>query len=608
MRQRPASGAFFAGLLLLVLVGCTGQSVVGGPRPLDAGAPGTLDATVTCPTPLLACGGRCSDPRIDAMNCGRCGQACRAGEVCQSSACVPNCTASETLCPGGGGDAGTALRCVALQTDRAHCGACGNECGRDEVCAGGRCTFMCTGATTECPGSASGADGGAGRYCADLQSDRASCGACGNACLDGYGCQNGVCRIRCGELTVACPAPMTDAGPMGGGEVCVNTTNDVRHCGACNNVCPLGQFCVRGACATMCGSGLTECSGFCRDLQTDVAGCGACDNPCGSGERCVAGRCQVSCGGGLSTCAGVCRDLLSDPNNCGTCDTRCPSGQVCSMGRCQVSCGGDGLSTTMVACPDSATCVGGMCNSWVCMPGAATCAGASTRSVCSADGLTATDSPCLTPANGRSPTCTGAGVCGFTCIAGFGDCNGVAADGCEAPLVTASDCGSCGVTCSGTCTSGTCVAPGVAGTYGQDVQFSSTNLFLHDYLLGQQVVVSARGTFTTFGLFSQSDAGRAVMALYADAGGRPGTLVARTDAFTVTGGRQEVAPLSTPVLAAGTYWIMAGYERSHTGYVAPPREVATAYIILPFGSTVPTTFPTPTLYQENAVNYYIRTM
>jgi len=194
------------------------------------------------------------------------------------------------------------------------------------------------------------------------------------------------------------------------------------------------------------------------------------------------------------------------------------------------------------------------------------------------------------------------------CAAGFGDCNGVAADGCEASLATVSNCGRCGVTCSGTCASGTCLASGGGGTYGQDTQLSGTNLFLANYLLGQRVVVSARGTLATFGLFNPSTAERAVMALYADAGGRPGTLVARTEAFTVTGGRQEVAPLSTPTLAEGTYWIMAVYERNHTGYVAPPSAVSTAYVAWPFGSTIPTTFPTPTLYQGNTLNYYIRTM
>ena len=88
--------------------------------------------------------------------------------------CVPDCATGEALCPGAaGGDGGTALRCVSLQTSRENCGACGTTCGRDQVCAGGTCTFMCTGAATECMGAPGDMDGGAsGRYCAELQSDR----------------------------------------------------------------------------------------------------------------------------------------------------------------------------------------------------------------------------------------------------------------------------------------------------------------------------------------------------------------------------------------------------------------------------------------------------
>ncbi len=55
---------------------------------------------------------------------------------------------------------------------------------------------MCTGGATECAGG-DGMDGGAGRYCADLATDRTNCGACGNACVEGYSCMDGRCRVRC---------------------------------------------------------------------------------------------------------------------------------------------------------------------------------------------------------------------------------------------------------------------------------------------------------------------------------------------------------------------------------------------------------------------------
>ncbi len=213
---------------------------------------------------------------------------------------------------------------------------------------------MCTGAATECAGGA-GMDAGAGRYCAELTNDRMNCGACGNACIDGYSCLDGRCRIRCDdELLARCPNPMMMMTPQGGGELCSNTSNDLNNCGTCGNVCPRGQFCVRGSCATMCGSGLTECMGICRDLAIDREGCGMCGVACGSGEVCTGGRCVVSCGSGLAVCGGICRDLQTDLANCGMCGTRCAPGQVCTMGRCAVSCT-DGLNECAGTCRDLQT-------------------------------------------------------------------------------------------------------------------------------------------------------------------------------------------------------------------------------------------------------------
>jgi len=195
-------------LLVPIVMGCSGRAVVGGNLQADVGAAevdavDVLTDVAPCPAPLASCGGRCTDTRDDRNHCGACGRVCAASEVCQNGACVPNCAPGETLCSSAsGGDAGGGeLLCVSLMTDRAHCGACGRTCGRDQVCSGGTCTFMCTGGTIECRG-ATGAGRDAGtdeteRYCADVMSDRNNCGACGNQCIDGYTCVDGRCRIRC---------------------------------------------------------------------------------------------------------------------------------------------------------------------------------------------------------------------------------------------------------------------------------------------------------------------------------------------------------------------------------------------------------------------------
>src|SRR4051812_47429724 len=95
MQRAPSTGLILVQLLLLAVLGCTGQSVVGGGPPRDAGASSRMDAA-SCPSPLLACGtAGCSDPRTDAFNCGACGRACGTGELCQNSVCVPTCTGTE---------------------------------------------------------------------------------------------------------------------------------------------------------------------------------------------------------------------------------------------------------------------------------------------------------------------------------------------------------------------------------------------------------------------------------------------------------------------------------------------------------------------------------
>lgn len=81
-----------------------------------------------------------------------------------------------------------------------------------------------------------------------------------------------------------------------------------------------------------------------------------------------------------------------------------------------------------------------------------------------ATGATQPVSTCTVP-NGsgtRAWTGTAYGPCTVTaCDAGFADCDGVAANGCEANLRSdAGSCGACGVSCGagGTCTAGVCVA------------------------------------------------------------------------------------------------------------------------------------------------------
>lgn len=126
--------------------------------------------------------------------------------------------------------------CVDTSLDPRSCGGCDKACATGEVCAGGKCGCLPTGAPCGLGQSCCGASG-----CKSLMSDINNCGGCGNACGVGSGvtCKDG--RCLCGG--VACPA---------------------------------GQVCCDGTCAVACAmdmgttppdqgnaGGLCQCAGGC---------------------------------------------------------------------------------------------------------------------------------------------------------------------------------------------------------------------------------------------------------------------------------------------------------------------------------------------------------
>jgi hypothetical protein len=61
----------------------------------------------------------------------------------------------------------------------------------------------------------------------------------------------------------------------------------------------------------------------------------------------------------------------------------------------------------------------------------------------------ATDAGCeCAPRANATGTCAGAS-CVYRCVAGFADCDNIAANGCEAPLGTPQNCSACGMSCTG---------------------------------------------------------------------------------------------------------------------------------------------------------------
>jgi hypothetical protein len=123
---------------------CVSAPPPGRGRPAAGATEGISSVGITCEEGLVLCGEICVDTNSDAANCGGCGTRCRGNQICASGICadqdqVPadegvtdehSCAEGLTLC----GDA-----CADTSIDSANCGACGNRCRGNEVCAGGTC-------------------------------------------------------------------------------------------------------------------------------------------------------------------------------------------------------------------------------------------------------------------------------------------------------------------------------------------------------------------------------------------------------------------------------------------------------------------------------------
>ncbi|MDO9019214.1 MAG: kelch repeat-containing protein [Myxococcales bacterium] len=242
--------------------------------------------------------------------------------------------------------------------------------------------------------------------------------------------------------------------------VCVDCVTDVD--------CPAAQFCTPERMCTpqVCTPGTRECLDLRRIRTCNTNGSGWVESPCGSGASCVDNRCQAQvCSPGSASCASMTQRRVCNPDGLGYTPTECAAMESCSLGTCRAwgctpgattcqsstsvaVCNADGLGTRSMSCPAGSSCTDGRCSSWVCTPGAYSCASTAERRVCNADGLGYAPAACPLPANATATACT-SGMCSFTCAAGFGDCDGVASNGCETNLTTSAiHCGTCGQRCS----------------------------------------------------------------------------------------------------------------------------------------------------------------
>lgn len=275
---------------------------------------------------------------------------------------------------------------------------------------------------------------------------------------------------------------------------CVSLTDPLYGCGdpSCNP-CPSnhgtatcqGRTCIISA----CDKGYADCNAKPKDgCETDLskpASCGACNAACGAANPlCSPVGGSFECTNGCTpaaplACGAECVDPLSSANHCGACNKACApvdNGTVaCSLGQCSFTCkpAFHACTDKCVAKTDPAFCGPNCTPCPAPAGGTATCVNdvcggscpASTH-LCGAkcvgnDDVTACGPACTVcpvPANAAAATCAG-NACGFTCTAGFGDCDKDPATGCESTLASdPANCGACGKKCKAdeTCVQSAC--------------------------------------------------------------------------------------------------------------------------------------------------------
>jgi hypothetical protein len=412
-------------------------TTVGGTASCVAGA-----CAIACTAGLGNCDGMLAngcetDVRTSVAHCGACGRGCaltNAVAGCTAGACtVASCAAGFGNC-----DGVAANGCeTTLSADNRHCGACGNACPGGQACVDGACRVTCASGQRVCSGQ-----------CVNLQADNNNCGVCGTVCGAGTVCSLGACTSTCAAGTTAC------AG------VCRDLASDPNHCMACGHACAFPNAvagCRMGACVlAACASGFADCDGVLANgcetnTGTDAGNCGACGNRCqfaSAAASCAGGRCVMgACNAGFRDCDANPLDgcevntASGDVANCGACNNRCPPPPIGTSAVCSAStCG-----TSSVSCPSDRR----DCNA---MSGD----GCETTILTDVNNCGACGARCS--ATGGVPGCAG-GVCSITCTAGLGNCDGVVANGCETSTSTsATNCGACNRVCSVANATASCVA------------------------------------------------------------------------------------------------------------------------------------------------------
>ncbi len=311
-----------------------------------------------CPKTMTECSGICVDLQKNNQHCGQCGHRCLAAENCVQGRCEFVCPKGQTFCNN---------QCFDLKTSFFNCGRCGHVCESNEFCQNGQCVQACPAKTricgrSCCPENLNCCQG----RCIDTRVNSQHCGGCGIQCQRGELCcpqknkmsqcinifkdpdNCGLCGHRCAQGQVCCQG------------TCIDLNKNPHHCGQCGQSCAVGDVCCQGQCADRlndplncgtcghrCASDEKCCAGHCKKIRSDAQNCGACGSSCPVNASCCGGLCVFlkhdaqNCGAcgkicshGQICCQGKCANIFKDPKNCGACGIACRAGETCCQGKC----------------------------------------------------------------------------------------------------------------------------------------------------------------------------------------------------------------------------------------------------------------------------------
>lgn len=432
---------------------------------------------------------------------------CTENDSCQNGSCLGGAAKN---CDDGNpctSDVCDAVKgCVGISNSEAC--SDNNQCTDNDSCSGGKCK------------------GGKGKLCSDgnactddfcdpvigctAQSNNSTCND-GDACTTLDACKGGECT---GAIAPNCDdgnSCTDDSCDKGKG--CVHNPNS----GVCSdgNVCTTNDLCKNAVCTPGMAKECDDSTVCTTDSCDAVNGCAYSNNaaPCNDGnictefDACAAGKCA---GGKAKLCddGNVCTDDVCDPsagctvkNNVAACDDNngCTMADTCAAGKCKglVGCDAKALCTpgaqsvscvcnkgyagTGFQCVDVDECKDG---SFKCAAnqgcsntqGGYTCSCLPNYADCNnnlSDGCEANLQGDLNNCNACGGACgttnavpkCATGVCSLTCNAGYMDCDGKNANGCEVQTGgnDNNNCGGCGTVCAGTCNAGVCQAGTVCG-------------------------------------------------------------------------------------------------------------------------------------------------